>query len=251
MSPDGNSIVCVGATGSRTVSKYITVSGTTPTLQETVIVHDALGASSTGKRSVQYIPVTDSWLVLSTLDAGSQRATAMQWSGSAQVFGSTINAGSWSGATHQYTNHVMNYPVITGAFICNTGNSGFYYGTVSGTTITTRLSGGYLSEFTHSAYNSDSGMHFTGYTGGSTNYSMNQWFRYTNDLTGNFIGFSEGSYTNGQTANITVVGGTNTAVTSLQSGSRYYIQLTGSLGFGYTTNIAGQALSSTSILVKG
>jgi hypothetical protein len=251
ISPDGNSIVCVGSFSSRTKSAYITVSGTTCTLQNTATVHDAFGTSSTGRRSVEYIHSANTWLIVSVIGSGGMYVTAMQWNGSAQTFGdSQYTAGAGSVALSQ-TNFVISYPAVTGGFICIANGDGFYYGTVSGTTITNLLSGGYLSSYTHSAYNSDSGMQFSSYATGGTNLPMQQWFRYTSDLNNNFIGFSEGSYTNGQTANITVVGGTNTAVTSLQSGSRYYIQMTGSLGFGVTNNIAGQALSSTSILVKG
>lgn len=252
ITPDGNSIVCVGATGSRTVSKYITVSGTTCTLVNTATVANALGTSANGRRSVEYIASANTFIIVFPINSGTEMyVIAMQWNGSAQTFGTEQYTGVYSSTPLAHTNFVMAYPAVANAFICSCGNGNFYYGTVSGTTITNILSGGYLSNYNHLAYNSDAGMQFISYATGGTDLPMAQWIRYTSDLNNNFIGFSEGSYTNGQTANITVVGGTNTAVTSLQSGTRYYLQMSGSLSQNVSNNIAGQALSSSSILVKG
>jgi hypothetical protein len=252
ITPDGNSIVCVGATGSRTVSKYITVSGTTCTLVNTATVANALGTSANGRRSVQYIASANAFIIVFAIDSGTEMyVIAMQWNGSSQTFGTEQYTGTFSSTPLAHTNFVMEYPAVTNAFIVTSGNGNFYYGTVSGTTITNLLSGGYLSNYSHSAYNSDAGMQFQSYATGGLNLPIQQWIRYTNDLNNNFIGFSESSYTNGQTANITVVGGTNTAVSNLVSGTRYYVQATGGLGSNVTNNIAGQALSSSSILVKG
>lgn len=76
---------------------------------------------------------------------------------------------------------------------------------------------------------------------------------YTNVSNDNFIGLSTASYTNGQTATITVVGGVNTSVTGLSPGRKYYVQNNGSLS---TTPdspsvVAGIATASNKLLVKG
>jgi len=67
----------------------------------------------------------------------------------------------------------------------------------------------------------------------------------------NFLGFASAAYTNGQTATINVVGNTTTQ-SSLTAGSKYYVQLDGTIG---TTAAdpsveAGLALSSTKLLIK-
>lgn len=66
----------------------------------------------------------------------------------------------------------------------------------------------------------------------------------------NFIGFSTASYTNGQTAVVTVAGGKNTAVSGAAVGVKNYVAGT-SLTTVVTSNYAGIGLSSTSLLVKG
>lgn len=67
-----------------------------------------------------------------------------------------------------------------------------------------------------------------------------------------FLGFSAASYTNGQTATINTIGGTNTAQTSLTPGSFYYVTPAGAISTSSSGNVfAGTARSATSILVKG
>ena len=68
----------------------------------------------------------------------------------------------------------------------------------------------------------------------------------------NFLGFSAAAYTNGQTGTIKVVGNTTTQ-SGLTTGSKYYVQLGGTLA---TTPVVpsvygGLALSATSLLIKG
>ena len=68
----------------------------------------------------------------------------------------------------------------------------------------------------------------------------------------NFLGFSAAAYTNGQTGTIKVVGNTTTQ-SGLTTGSKYYVQLGGTLA---TTPVVpsvygGLAISSTKILIKG
>lgn len=66
----------------------------------------------------------------------------------------------------------------------------------------------------------------------------------------NFIGFSTASYTNGQTAVVTVVGGKSTTVSGVSVGVKNYVAGT-ALTTSVTPNYAGIGLSSTSLLVKG
>lgn len=75
----------------------------------------------------------------------------------------------------------------------------------------------------------------------------------TNLVDVNFVGFSAGTYTNGQTASVKVIGNTATGLTSLTPGSQYYVTETGSLAIDPTipSVIAGVALTSTTLLIKG
>jgi|11BtaG_2_1085332.scaffolds.fasta_scaffold01348_3 hypothetical protein len=77
----------------------------------------------------------------------------------------------------------------------------------------------------------------------------------TNLSTTNFLGFSDAAYSNGATATIQCVGSIDDAQSGLTAGKVYYVQLDGSLNTNpnsYRPNaVAGIALSSSSILVKG
>jgi hypothetical protein len=75
----------------------------------------------------------------------------------------------------------------------------------------------------------------------------------TNVTTSNFVGFSSGSYTNGQTATINTIGATDSNQTSLTPGSAYYVTNSGTLSTTADSPsvYAGLAIASTKILVKG
>ena len=70
----------------------------------------------------------------------------------------------------------------------------------------------------------------------------------------NFIGFSDGGYTNGQTATIKTISSVNDTQTGLTAGKRYHVAADGTLsepvppGFNV---FAGTAVSATEIIVKG
>ena len=72
-----------------------------------------------------------------------------------------------------------------------------------------------------------------------------------------FIGFSSGTYTNGQTASIDILGGVNTNQSGLTIGKQYFVAANGDLAespikeAGNFRQEAGKSLSATSILVKG
>ncbi|MCP4927533.1 MAG: hypothetical protein GY918_00565, partial [Gammaproteobacteria bacterium] len=75
----------------------------------------------------------------------------------------------------------------------------------------------------------------------------------TNLTTSNYIGFSESSYTDGQTASVMLKGGVSTTQSGLTVGSDYYVQVDGTLD---TTADdvsveAGKAVSATTLLLKG
>jgi hypothetical protein len=69
----------------------------------------------------------------------------------------------------------------------------------------------------------------------------------------NFIGFSNGAYTTGQTATIQIVGSVDDAQSGLTAGQSYYVLQDGTLGLtpGSPSVFAGTAVSATKIIVKG
>jgi hypothetical protein len=75
----------------------------------------------------------------------------------------------------------------------------------------------------------------------------------TNLTATNYIGFSGAAYTNGQTATIQVVGSTNSNQSSLTPGLPYYLTPSGglSLSAGSPSVLAGTAVASTKIIIKG
>lgn len=69
----------------------------------------------------------------------------------------------------------------------------------------------------------------------------------------NFVGFSDGSYSNGQTATIKVTGSVATTTTTMTIGHKYYVQTNGTLSTteGSPSVYAGIAVGSTKIIVNG
>ena len=74
----------------------------------------------------------------------------------------------------------------------------------------------------------------------------------TNLTTENYIGISDGAFTNGQTATIQLIGSVDDAQSSLTPGQKYYIQNDGTLSETASdpSVFAGTAVSSTSLVVK-
>ena len=74
----------------------------------------------------------------------------------------------------------------------------------------------------------------------------------TNLTSENFIGISDGAFTNGQTATIQLIGSVDDAQSGLTPGQKYYIQADGTLSetAADPSVFAGTAVSSTSLVVK-
>ena len=76
----------------------------------------------------------------------------------------------------------------------------------------------------------------------------------TTDLTSeNFIGISDGAYTNGQTATVQIVGAIDDAQSGLTTARSYYVQNDGTLGLtpDSPSVFAGTAVSDTQLIIKG
>ena len=72
----------------------------------------------------------------------------------------------------------------------------------------------------------------------------------SNLTTENFIGVSNGAYSNGQTATIQVTGSVDDAQSGLTAGQAYYVQDNGTLGESGSV-FAGTAVAASKIIVKG
>ena len=72
----------------------------------------------------------------------------------------------------------------------------------------------------------------------------------TNLTAENFIGISDGAYSDGQTATIQVTGAVDDAQSSLTPGQAYYVQDDGTLGESGSV-FAGTAVAATKLIVKG
>ena len=75
----------------------------------------------------------------------------------------------------------------------------------------------------------------------------------TNITADNYIGYSNGAFTNGQTGTVKVVGSVATGLSSLTPGSKYYLQNDGTLSTTAASPsvVAGTALTSSTLLIKG
>ena len=74
----------------------------------------------------------------------------------------------------------------------------------------------------------------------------------TNLTAGNFIGFSDAAYTNGQTATIQIEGAVDDAQTGLTTAKKFYVQGDGTLGISTDDPVvpAGIAISGTEIIIE-
>ena len=75
----------------------------------------------------------------------------------------------------------------------------------------------------------------------------------TNLTSENFIGISNGAYTNGQSATIQLIGSVDDAQSGLTPGQKYYVQGNGTLSetADSPSVLAGKAISSTNLVIKG
>ena len=74
----------------------------------------------------------------------------------------------------------------------------------------------------------------------------------TNLTAENFVGISDGAYTNGQTATIQLAGSVDDAQSGLTPGSKYYVQNNGTLSTTADSPsvFAGTAVATTKLIVK-
>ena len=113
---------------------------------------------------------------------------------------------------------------------------------------------GNFGELHHTTSISGTARDFISYDMLSTNgaESMVDTYIETNVTVGNYIGFSQAAYSDGQTATISVVGSKIGNQTGLTTGAQYYVLPDATLGTTASTPsiVAGNAISSTELLIK-
>jgi hypothetical protein len=182
--------------------------------------------------------------------------TTVTW-GSKQVhFTGSSGGGQYNAA----------YNTVTGSvgFVYNISNVQYFNtATISGTSLSFGTTNTVIGSITNTRYRliqvgTNSTMFTAIYSnqpGSLNNYGLLIRPAYTsyNITSTNFIGFSDGTYTNGQTATVKTVGGTTTAQSGLTAGSAYYVINTGAISTtaGSPSVFAGTAVSATTLLVKG
>jgi hypothetical protein len=177
------------------------------------------------------------------------------------TFGNTVTFNT--GYTHQ--NRIMYDPAAENVFImyCDNpqGNKAGYIKATpgSGNTITVDTAGGTL--FTTSpayqyrmAYDTSNNAIVAVYRLAGGN-DIGESFVFLNTTSnansGNFVGFSDAAYTNGQTATILTAGTVATNQTGLTAGNKYYLQADGSIAtsVGTLNTVAGKAIAPTKLLI--
>ena len=169
--------------------------------------------------------------------------------GDLYVFGSTGNSVS-TGVEDAITLKVPGDGTLTGT------HGSFTYGTSTWTAATSNLvaATSTLTEQAGARISSDASSSFTFSSSTISDSLTSIGTGSKSNLTAeNFIGVSNGAYTNGQTATIQLIGSVDDAQSGLTPGQKYYVQGNGTLSTtaGSPSVLAGKAISSTNLAIKG
>jgi hypothetical protein len=207
-------VVCYKNQGNSNYGTAIvgTVSGTSTTFGSEYVFNNA----ETQYTAVAIEPRTGNKFVVSYQDAGnSNKATAIVGT----VSGTSITFGSESILSTQgsYEHAIAFSPAVGGKFVAAFKDQA-------------------------SDFHAKASLGKVGYVDTVTNLTST-----------NFAGTSTAAFTNGQTATIVPQGGVSTNQSSLTTGSTYYVQDDGTLATsaGDPSVVAGKAISTTSIILKG
>ena len=102
------------------------------------------------------------------------------------------------------------------------------------------------------AYSPDTKSFVTIFRSGNAATYYVENIRTSNVTAGNYIGIANASYTNGQTASISIPGAVNTAVSGLTIGQKYYIEADGTLNTtaDVANIVAGNAAAANKLIVR-
>ena len=245
--------------------RKISISGTTPTFETAVV----LQSQSSGSNSVTNDDASGTLFFAWNNNVTSKGICAAAPAGGATVTG--------LGATQQFNDGTISKgsayshgPAGKVGIVYEYQGAGFQeymgntFASISGTTMTfdTQLNlftGRFKSSNTPPAVDTSTGKVAVGYRDDS---DANEYGEYvvwnpgydsTNLSATNFIGISDGAYSDAATATVQIVGSVDDAQSGLTAGRQYYVQTDGTLSTtpGSPSVFAGTAVAATKIIVKG
>ena len=235
----------------------ISISGTTPTLG--TVNSFVTGEVYVGDSS--YDPVQNKHLLLTNIyfNATSNYgygATILSISGStvtATVTTTIVAGGSgqFYGATCQYTpsSGLFTVGLVNASKYLQAGSIDISTGTPvlsSLTTTSTAPTGSTTYPYLTSFLNTDIG-NVAFVFKGTSNAAWTQMYVPGSSNNTSFIGITDAAISSGASGSVTIKGGISSNVSSLTPNSNYYVQTNGTLSTTTSTQLAGRALSSTSI----
>ena len=236
-----------------------TISGTENTFGSPVVFESAYSGdisatfdSSNNKVVITYKDGGNSYA--GTAIVGTVSGTSISF-GSPVVFASSLN-----GAAVVYDSSEQKVVIVYGDASQPSDYGTALVGTVSGTSISFGSPSVFNTATTYASatYDSTNNKIVIPYNDqGNSGYGTGITFSVrtiSRNLTSeNFIGISDGAYTNGQTATIQLTGAVDDAQSSLTPGQAYYVQNDGTLSTSADNPsvFAGTALASTKLIVRG
>ena len=218
-----------------------------------------------GWTGVAYSPDADKWLAVYGANANIKgRVLTITGSGastsiSAGTEASLVSYGTWTNIVYDTTINAFAISYGDGS-----GHPHLTYATISGTTVSAgndiqlsdaSLQGSEDRQANNISFDSYRGRVYVGFPkSGKIQYVTVAGGTATTTLSNGFIGYSSAAINDTATGTIGVTGNTNSSLSGLTAGSKYYVQKDGSLGTTAddTTSVeAGIALSSTKLLIKG
>ena len=248
-----------GGNSSYGTAVVATVDGTENTFGSSTIfeyagTHDLSAAydSSNQRVVITYKDQGNSWS--GTAIVGTVSGTSISFNGSPAVFASSLN-----GAAVVYDSSEQKVVIVYGDAGQPSDYGTVVVGTVSGDSISFGAATVFNTATTYASAIYDSTNNRTvipyndqGNSGYGTAVVFAQRTISTNLTAENYIGISDGAYSNGQTATVQLIGSVDDAQSSLTPGQKYYVQNDGTLSTTADTPsvLAGTAIASTKLLIK-
>lgn len=230
-----------------------TVSGTSISFGTAVVFNSAY----TYKKSIAYSPIAGK-VVVAYFTNTDGKAIVGTVSGTSISFGSpSTYVASYSSGLPSVTYDPFSQRIML-AYPTNFNTGYVVAATISGTSISFGTAVTFVSSaecyYISATYDSTNLKMVIAYDGPSRYGYTTIVSTFSSNLTAtNFIGISNGAYTNGQTATVQIIGAVDDAQSGLTAGQAYYVQPTGNLSSTAATPsvFAGTAISSTKLIVKG
>ena len=233
-------------------AKVGTVSGTSITFGS-----EATFLSGSARPSGAVFDTSSNKIVLAYIDASNSSygtAKVCTVSGTSISFGAAVvfksaNTGMVLNGTAAVYDSNANKTVICYGI----SNVAAILGTVSGTSISFASDTVVSTSGTNAgscAYDSSANTVVVSYTNSALD-GESTLFQAATSTAQNFIGITDAAISNAASGSVTVKFGISSSVTGLTPGTTYYVQDNGTLSTTETPVLAGRALTSTSLLIKG